>query len=137
MVDDHKSYVTMPKSYKPSITRQPRYPMLLRQRYHCHTIPQQNSFRHRAIDHLLAQLMNIQLFQIFNKEGKKEYIDTLIAKDVNTWGTSLSNEIDRLATGIRDVTGNEALTFISKSLVPKNKKVTYANMICDHQPFKK
>ena len=38
---------------------------------------------------------------------------------MNTWGTALSNEIGRLATGIRDVTGNEAVTFIPKSLVPK------------------
>ena len=93
--------------------------MLFRQTYRCHTIPQQNSFRHRATDHLLAQHMNMQLFHIFNEEGKKESIDIPLAKDMNTWGTALSNEIGRLAIGIRNVTGNEALTLISESLVPK------------------
>ena len=56
---------------------------------------------------------------------------------MNTWGTALSKEIGRLATGIEDVAGNEAVTLTSNSLVPTNKKVAYTNMICDHRTFKK
>ena len=53
------------------------------------------------------------------------------------WEIGLSNEIGQLAQGIGDdVAGTDTIDFISKSEVPANKKVTYANFICDYQPLK-
>ena len=52
------------------------------------------------------------------------------------WGTSLSNELGRLAQGVRDIVGNDVIDFISYQDVPNNKKVTYANMVCGYRPLK-
>ena len=51
-------------------------------------------------------------------------------------GKSLSNELGRLSNGIANITGNNAISFLPKSHVPYNKKVAYANMVCDHRPLK-
>ena len=49
----------------------------------------------------------------------------------------MSNEFGRLAQGINSrVTSTDTLDFITKEEVPKNKKVTYGNFICDHRPLK-
>ena len=49
----------------------------------------------------------------------------------------LSNEIGRLAQGVGDhVAGTDTIDFINKSEVPENKKVAYANFICDYRPLK-
>ena len=63
-------------------------------------------------------------------------VDALLAKDPDVWAPSVSNEIGRLAQGIRNVAGNDATEFIHKHEVPNNKKVTYANMACDVRPKK-
>ena len=53
------------------------------------------------------------------------------------WKIGLSNEIIRLAQGVGDcVAGTDTIDFIHKSEVPGNKKVTYANFICDYRPLK-
>ena len=53
------------------------------------------------------------------------------------WEIGLSNEIGRLAQGIGDgVSGTDTIDFIRKSEVPANKKVTYANFICDYRLLK-
>ena len=54
----------------------------------------------------------------------------------NIWGNSLSNELGRLAQGIRDITGNDVIDFITKAEISLHKKVTYANMVCDYRPLK-
>ena len=54
----------------------------------------------------------------------------------NVWNLALSNEIDKLVQGIRDIKDNDAVDSIQLSAVPKYKKVAYANMIYDHQPLK-
>ena len=41
-----------------------------------------------------------------------------------------------MVQGIRDVKGNNTLTFVEKQEVPRNKKVAYANMICNYRPIK-
>ena len=48
--------------------------------------------------------------------------------DPITWQPSVSNELGRLAGGIRDVKGNNAIKFVSKSSILPHEKVTYANM---------
>ena len=37
---------------------------------------------------------------------------------------------------MRDVKGNDVLDHVHRSTIPTNKKVTYANMVCDHRPLK-
>ena len=42
-----------------------------------------------------------------------------------------------LAQGIRDIMGNNAINFIQKHMIPKGKKVAYANIVYDYRPCKK
>ena len=51
-------------------------------------------------------------------------------------GKSLSNEIGRIAQGIRDLFGNDTVDYIPRREVPANTIVTYANFICDFRPLK-
>ena len=73
---------------------------------------------------------------MFNKNGQKESIDYLLKNNPEVWNTGLSSEIGRLAQMIINVKGNDAIQFIPISEVPRNKKVAYAIMICDHRPLK-
>ena len=52
------------------------------------------------------------------------------------WNPSLLSKIGKLAQGIRDVNGNNAIYFILISEVPRNTNVAYDNMVCDHRPLK-
>ena len=49
---------------------------------------------------------------------------------------TFSNKLGRLAGGIRNVVSNGAIEFISKHKVLSNKKVLYANMVCNVRPKK-
>jgi hypothetical protein len=75
---------------------------------------------------------------IYNAQGKKETIDTLLnGKDNPIWTTALSNELGRLAQGINNrVVATDTIDFIHRSEVPTDKKVTYGNFICDYRPLK-
>ena len=85
---------------------------------------------------LLAQNM-IQINHIFDANGKAMSIDTLLkSENAIIWENALSNELGRLVQGINSIIGNDALDFILKSDVPKNKIVTYARMVCEIRPFK-
>ena len=53
-----------------------------------------------------------------------------------TWRQSLSNELGRLSQGIGEITGKDVIEFIHRHEVPHDKKVTYANMVCDLKPLK-
>ena len=74
---------------------------------------------------------------MFDIKGKKKSIDSLLREVDKTWGVSLSNEIENLAQGIRDIVVNNIIYFIQKEQVPKGKNVAYANIFCDYRPFKK
>jgi hypothetical protein len=73
---------------------------------------------------------------VFDSTGQKQSLDTLLRLNPEIWNKALSNEIGRLAQGVRDIKGNDALDFVHLSTIPKNKKVAYANMVCDHRPLK-
>ena len=61
----------------------------------------------------------------------------LKGQDRVVWNKSLSNEFGRLAQVINGgVTATDTIDFITKEEVPKEKKVTYGNFICDHRPLK-
>ena len=68
---------------------------------------------------------------------KRETIDTLLKLNPAIWNKALFKKIGRLAQGIGDITGNDALDFVHRHTIPKHKKVAYANMVCDHRPLKK
>ena len=63
--------------------------------------------------------------------GRKQSLDTLLKKKLKIWGTALSNELGRLAQGVRDIEGNNVIDFIPYNEVPQDRLVTYSNMVCD------
>ena len=83
-----------------------------------------------------AQYLPLKAFHLFNEDGKRLNIDALLKKKPQIWNPSLSNELGRLTQGIQNVKGNNAMFFIPHTKVPKNKKVAYANMVCDFRPDK-
>ena len=102
-----------------------------------------HNYKHLAVQHIVDNLMQSspsaspqQINHIFSSKGTKMSIDQLIKEEPLTWKVSVSNEIGRMAQGIRNVKGNDVLVFIPCHEVPVNKKVTYGNMICDFRPLK-
>ena len=95
--------------------------------------PNYTPFEQLAAQHLLTQSSNHPLLasHIYTKEGRKLNIDKLLIKEPKVWKPSVSNELGRLANGVRDIVGNYAIVFVKKSTIPSNKKVTCANMVCD------
>ena len=91
------------------------------------------NFKHteQPFPHLLAQ-------HIFDEAGKKQSLDDLLSgPDEKIWKRSIGNELGRLSDGIPGrVRGTKAVRWIHKKEIPKNKKVTYANMVCDYRPLK-
>jgi hypothetical protein len=98
------------------------------------------NFRHLAAQHLQAEqtfaLPSIN--HVYDESGRKETIDSLLnGKMKATWAIAISNELGRLSQGIQDrVVPTDTIDFIKKSEIPNNKKVTYANFICDYRPLK-
>ena len=71
---------------------------------------------------------------IFYASSKKQSIDDLIKGPMKTtWLRSTANELGRLAS---EIPNRVRIVFIPKSKVPPDKKVTYANMVCDYRPLK-
>ena len=91
------------------------------------------ALQHIHADHLFAQY---HANHIFDVNGKKQNIDTLLRTDPTVWQPSMLNELGRLSQGIGDVKGTDTIDFIPRSAVPANRKVTYANMVCDYRPLK-
>ena len=75
---------------------------------------------------------------IFDQYGNKQSLDALLKGPTSEiWIKALSNEIGRLTNGnIHGVTPTQCMKFIRHNEVPKKKKVTYANFVCDHRPLK-
>ena len=109
-----------------------------------------HNFRHNAARHLLAQhlvskivdddnsLLEPQVMHIYNEAGKKETVDSLMSgPDKDIWIKSMSNELGRLAQGNKHgIKATDTIDFISKTEVPSDSKVTYANFRCDYRPLK-
>ena len=56
---------------------------------------------------------------MFNEHGKKQSLDQLLKSDTHKiWETALLNELRKLAQGIRNVIGNNVITFIPYKEVP-------------------
>ena len=52
------------------------------------------------------------------------------------WERSFENEFGQLYQGTREVKGTNTVMFIPKSKVPKDKKVTYGEIVCKMKPEK-
>ncbi len=90
-----------------------------------------------AIQHLMQSQLGGKLHHIFDLQGRKQSLDQLLQGNAaKTWQIATSNELGRLAQGIWHVKGNDVMDFIHKKDIPLHKKVTYANMVCDHRPLK-
>ena len=119
-------------SYPPSFSL---HPMKLRRRQHSPTLG--THFKRLAAQHLIhvglqpSYTSYLSLSHIYASDGTRLNVDKLLHQNPIIWRRSVSNEIGRLAQGIQDIKGNNAMQFIKKSDVPKHKKVTYANMVCD------
>jgi hypothetical protein len=112
---------------------------IIKQRYNLRSRP--SIFRSRAATYLLAQhIFELQpmINHIYNAEGKRETVDTLINGDNgDRWTKSLSNEFGRLAQGNKHgVKATDTMSFIPRHLVPNNRKCTYASFVCDYEPKK-
>ena len=100
----------------------------------------QPSYKSRAAEALLANhLFTQSLNHMYHPvDGHKMSLDELLTGDMkDTWVTSLSNEIGRLTQGnTHGVRWTNTMEFIFRHEVPDDRKVTYANFVCDFRPNK-
>ena len=88
-------------------------------------LPPTEHWNHLTINHM------------FNEHGQRQSLDQLLkSNSKEIWKTALSNELGQLAQGICHIKGNDVIDFIPFHMVPKNKIVTYANMVCNVRPLK-
>jgi hypothetical protein len=50
--------------------------------------------------------------------------------------TSFGNELGRLCRGIIDIQGTNTCFFVELSNIPKDRRITYGKLVCDHKPNK-
>jgi hypothetical protein len=53
------------------------------------------------------------------------------------WTRGFGNECGRLFQGIRGITGSDTYFFINLTDIPKYRKITYGEIVCDCKPHKK
>ena len=105
---------------------------------HPHNKYNQHSFKHRATQALVANVIfNHSINHVYDDNGNRLNLDDLITGPTQgIWIKATCNEIGRLAQGYGNVKGTDTIEFISHRDVPENKKVTYANFVCDIRPLK-
>ena len=81
---------------------------------------------------------NPKLLQLYNKLGKKETIDSLLdGPHSATWWTALANELGQLTNGVHGcVSATNTIRFILRFDIPSDRKITYANFICNYRHHK-
>jgi hypothetical protein len=69
------------------------------------------NLKSQAAKHILAQHLAIkhQVSHIFSDTGVKMSIDALLLQNPDVWEPSVSNEIGRLANGVRNIKDNNAM----------------------------
>ena len=43
---------------------------------------------------------------------------------------------DASSNGVNNIKSTQTISFVTKNSIPSNKKITYANMVCDYRPLK-
>ena len=125
MLNDHH-YQTTPQSYNNTFIN-PNY-----QQFHQPTYFY--PFRNTRLPFApMASYSTPSMFHIFDDNGKKMSIDQLLSgKDKIKWNRGLDNELGRLSDGIPNrLKGTNTLKFIRKEDIPRGRKITYANFVCD------
>ena len=63
---------------------------------------------------------------------------TIPGQSATVWEKELENDFGRLANGVgtRMPIGSNTIKFITRTQVPRDRKVTYGNMVCDIRPQK-
>ena len=100
-----------------------------------------NNTKHNTVTALLeehsAADKYVNINHMYTSTGKKKYLDSLLNGNFSKiWHQYFSNKLGQSAQGNRTVKENDTLDFIYKHQVPTNKKVTYANFICDFSALK-
>ena len=98
-----------------------------------------NRFKQLTLQKLTAQqVFTLKSFHIFQSNGKKETIDTVLnGNDKEIWEEALSNEWGRLVRSNKyGVRSTDIIEFITKEQVPKGRDITYATFVLDYCPLK-
>jgi hypothetical protein len=133
--------VVTPKTHNPSPPRVPPRS----QRLSPHNLSQ-NDFCGMDTDHTAIVLGSNHWYQphlanavIHTITGKEmEYM--ALMKDPRLqplWKRGFGNECGRLFQGNRDIHGTDTCFFIKLTNIPKDRKITYGKIVCDHKPHKK
>jgi hypothetical protein len=86
---------------------------------HWATVPMMNSVLHPATDKEMQ----------YKDLVKKSTLGPLYKK-------VFGNEHGRLFQGIRDIQGTSTCFFVELTNIPKDRKITYGKLVCDHKPHK-
>ena len=94
--------------------------------------------------HALLNLHNQPIFQnnkalhIYNVNGGKETIGSLLrGENSNRWYGCLINEWGRFSQGNdHGIKGTDTLVYIQNKDIPKDRQITYGNVVCDYRPLK-
>ena len=70
------------------------------------------------------------LTDIVNLPNLLKYKEMIKTKDKQVWEKEIYNKLGRLLQGFKTIKGKNIIFFISKTKVPKNKKVTYTRIVC-------
>jgi hypothetical protein len=66
-----------------------------------------------------------------------QYIDIIQHPTLGSkYRSGFGNERGRLFKGIRDIHGTSTCFFVEMSNIPKDQKITYGKLVCDHKPNK-
>jgi hypothetical protein len=70
-----------------------------------------------------------------NDERSAQYKDIMQHPTLGpTYKTGFGNELGHLYQGIRDTQGTNTCFFVELSNIPKDRKITYGKLVCDHKP---
>ena len=82
---------------------------------------------------------SLQINHVYDKKGKKQSLDMLLAipETEPIWAPGVENALGRLVQGFKDrVKGTNTIFFVHKHEIPKDRKISYANFVCDYRPLK-
>ena len=129
----YRMRIPYPKSYRPLPS--PYIPPFQPNTYQ--NYPYDAPTRHYTVQCLATTELFDKIFHMYDEVGNKASIDSIWKGSLSeVWGHSLSNELVRIAQGLGNVKGNDAVDYIPKSEVLLGCIVTYANCICDYAPSK-
>ena len=76
---------------------------------------------------------------LYDNKGVKQTLDILLAnpKTEPIWAPGVENERGQLAHGFQNhATGTDTIFFVNKNEIPKDRKISYANFVCNYRTFK-